>query len=1479
MIFNKKEKNLPKTVQKTLTDGRSALKKVLQVSSTRIFDSNDPAAAMGYALTGNRAAAFTYSTNPSVYQLLQSYRTRNLAIVIFHELSTSSDFLKSFDYSDDFIVLQPSTAQELIDFALIAQSVTEQSLIPVICLYDKTVCADVIEQLQIPGTETIEQLLGKDDELIETPTAAQRILFGAQRKRIPAIINTDRPLGSGLLHNNESTLNRYATRKPFFKDHVPELLANARKKFSELTGRYYEPIKLFNTEKADYLIVCSGPISSNLIEFCNAAQKALSLKLGIVTISVINPFDRATISHIVKKKTGLTILEDMSALNLHLYHNIKSAMNIAWENGRITDSSLINPGYAVYSKTKDQPDVYHGFYIQNIDSPSLLLAISKNMVDRKVGKRHFFTSLNFSQNQSRFPKLETLQQRIHQAYPRIDELALLEADTNHIRSDSDIQQKIEFYLPVTREINEFSHLIASDYIKSGIKNIRVLGNEQQAEILPYNKLTLSYSNTEQSVAFTETKIVVLSNMLFEGNIEHIAEKGSLLINSSLSAETIWQRLSENNRRIIKNKQLRLFHLDAKNIADEIAVIPANREMTAHYALYGALLKIDTFTNLNSLKERKENLKKIFTENRLFASQILEILKSIQQGFDAVKPLNWNSIPEFTGLKNPEEDTPWTVKQVKNPDGTIYDLARTWDSVGYLYRMDQRKQILNDPFLASNTLPAFSSSFRDLAVITEKVPQIIPERCSGCGMCWSQCPDSALPSMITTTDDILKSALDALSLKGKKLIQVQRIADNLSKQAYKLFSTDDLNRFLSAGSLFQEAFNHLSQKMGLKDDQLRKLQDEFQLVLNEIAALPLVRTTMFFESAHNQVKGSGKILTINVNPAACKGCTSCVNVCPEKALEMVESTNDVINNYRRNFDFQNQLVESSPEPFINPENSDSLINVLLHKKNYYTLSGGDNAFPGSGVKTTIHLLMSSVEAVMNERYEKFTDKLDETIRLIQEKIQGRLETSVRINEFEEFGSKLSQLEGKDLEVSDLINLISPKDQSKKTNAKQIKRLTELSLKLKTLKQNYKIAANGNGRARLVSVLNSSGLLYWCAGYPFNPFANPWINTNGNNLASTIKGLFEGVTASLADDFKILRKAELELKDAWVEQESEASFETFSWQDFNEYEKQLCPPALLILDNETLSSQSLQSIAAAGRNERPLYICVLNNMTRSGSLENLLNWTLNYSDRYILHSTAANPGHLMSGIIDMVQSGKPGFLHLYACEPHMQGLAEYEANRHHKRAINSRVFPLFKYNPDRSPYFTECFSLDGNPAVESDWSSDASKDSSEKFTFADWAVHEKEFRNEFRTISKSDWDDSYIQIADYIDLSAEKQNEFKPYITIKDIKGQSHTVAVSKKIAAYSAAAKRNWNLLQEIAGIKTFDRSYVDQKWQKKLDDEISNLKSQLEADYNTQLAYVQNEHWQIYHNRLTEKLKTLHDLKNKNESAKKTLADYAKGKN
>ena len=67
-------------------------------------------------------------------------------------------------------------------------------------------------------------------------------------------------------------------------------------------------------------------------------------------------------------------------------------------------------------------------------------------------------------------------------------------------------------------------------------------------------------------------------------------------------------------------------------------------------------------------------------------------------------------------------------------------------------------------------------------------------------------------------------------------------------------------------------------------------------------------------------------------------------------------------------------------------------------------------------------------------------------------------------------------------------------------------------------------------------------------------------------------------------------------------------------------------------------------------------------------------------YVLQSTISHPAHMIEGFIQGLKSRRPALFNLYSsCQPE-HGIGDDMSAHQAKLAVESRAYPIFKYDPD-------------------------------------------------------------------------------------------------------------------------------------------------------------------------------------------------------
>jgi pyruvate-ferredoxin/flavodoxin oxidoreductase len=179
-------------------------------------------------------------------------------------------------------------------------------------------------------------------------------------------------------------------------------------------------------------------------------------------------------------------------------------------------------------------------------------------------------------------------------------------------------------------------------------------------------------------------------------------------------------------------------------------------------------------------------------------------------------------------------------------------------------------------------------------------------------------------------------------------------------------------------------------------------------------------------------------------------------------------------------------------------------------------------------------------------------------------------------------------------------------------------------------------------------------------------------------------------------------------------------------------------------------------------------------------------------------------------------RPALFNVYApCMPE-HGIGDDVAEHQSKLALESRAYPIFTYDPDKGVTPLECLNLEGNPSLELDWPRYALKyldDNGREatmevpLTFADFAVTEGRFKKHFKKAPRDTWNDSMVQIADFLNLAPAEQAGKFPFVWVVDRKGRLNRVIVAREVAKACEDRRDFWRILKSLSGA---DRVEQDQ---------------------------------------------------------------------
>jgi pyruvate-ferredoxin/flavodoxin oxidoreductase len=1381
-----------------------------------------------------------------------------------------------------FFQIFAKDVQTVADLNLIAHRIAELSLNPGICAQDGFLTSHVIESFREPERELIREYLGKPEDLIDTPTAAQRAVFGEQRRRIPELYDFDYPASLGVVQGQESYAQGVAAQRPFYFDHIAELSNQAFEEYEALTGRRYDRAMGYRLEDADYVIAGQGSVISNAQVVADYLREKRRLKVGVLDLVMFRPFPADRVAGMLAGKKGVVVLERTDqplAVELPMIREIRSALAQSVENGRANGSRAKKGGKAVPYRdlpalSPDQvPDLYSGcFGLGSRDlQPGDIIAAVDNMLEDGDKQRQFYLGIEFIQKDTALPKIQIWQEKILADYPQVANLALPPAGNPDLNPEDTLEVRIHSVggWDAISTGNELM-VTAAELLGLHVKAYPRHGAEKRGQPTSYSAV-LSKQPLRLNCELQHVGLVVAHdpNVFLHSNpLAGMRDGGVLILQSELSGIELWNSLPQKAQWEIRSRKIGLWSVDGMGIARTESSDPASKYRLQGMAFMGAFFSAAPLMKSHGFAQQHllEGLRKRLTGGTSHpdAGRIEDDIHAFSRGFDEVRALDISSLgDEGYAAKIPL--IPSAMAGTGASKG-IGNQGEFWNQVCAQYKTGN--DVLADPFTAISAIPAATSTMRDMSAVRLLVPQFVPENCTGCSKCWVQCPDSAIPGVVNTVEEVLASAIKTVSTPQEPLSRFNQIVKQLGSQSRKIIKG---GAFETYGAVLAQSYQAVAEKSKWDEERRAEIDAQYELVHAALADFPLAKTTPFFDLPESKEKGSGGLLSITINPETCKGCDVCVAVCDDGALLSVPQTPELQETLESNWKLWKNLPETD-DRYVQISSLEESIGVmpslLLKQSNYMTMLGGDSACMGCGEKTSIHLVLSAVNALMAPRVENHIKDLKRLADELDEKARTLL-----ISE-----TDLSAVS------ADSEGLSVPVEVEKKERVQLIHRTIE---QLKDLRWRYEKGPSGRGRARM-GFSNSTGCTsVWGATFPFNPYPFPWVSHLFQDAPSVAVGLFEGHMRKMADGFIALRRAEKLLADSYNAATDEEFLSNFSWEQFSDEEFALCPPLFAVGGDGAMMDIGFQNLSRVMASDKPIRVVVVDTQAYSttggqactagftGQVSDMADYgteqkgkkevrkelsliSMAHRGVFVMQSSQATPSHLFKNLLRGLQVRRPSIFILNSPCPREWGIAQDSAPEAARLALESRAVPNLVFDPDLGTTFSECLDLEGNPSPTDTWTSydlvHVDEEGLEQkmtlpLTIADWALGEARFRDHYGTVND---EDELVPFHEYLEMDQDEREDASPFIYTVDAEKHLSKVAVSNEIVELAEERLHFWAQLKELAGVAVSEhmRDTVAEGLTQQLEAKLEALK----AEYEAKITLLTTQYPQLIARRLAEGL-------------------------
>ncbi len=654
------------------------------------------------------------------------------------------------------------------------------------------------------------------------------------------------------------------------------------------------------------------------------------------------------------------------------------------------------------------------------------------------------------------------------------------------------------------------------------------------------------------------------------------------------------------------------------------------------------------------------------------------LDAMRRAYPAIPHLGLRAEAETPPGSVDHEDAlmpPAAVRRMASSDSPLADLAGFGDRVGVLYR-DGAPDPVPDPFLASGTVPPMAAALTSpMSRSSERqaegrsLPAFEPNRCTGCGACWSACPDGAIEPLPISPRALLDTGMKLAARRGRSVDKLRMVTSKLADRVTKTTAAGGL-----CGEILDAAFEPMINRMKLPDARKVQICDAYGAVREELAELPVARTAPFFDSA-------GDLLALAIDPDACQGCGLCVTECEPEAL-IAEPDSDERTTAARDLW---RLVEELPEPdsaVLERASADPevgfLAGALLSRSAREVMTVADSE-TGSGEALATRQVLGVLETLRRPIRARHTADVEDLRTRIAAAIHEELADALPDRDLEALARGLDTLDQPDAELAELTERVETAFETERVDVAGTRRLVEAGRRLADLAWRLEKGEGGLGRSPFSLVLSGNPAA-WGGTFPHNPFAVPVTVATGDGVALA-RGLLEGHRRRTLEDVRLLRQARAELERARGRRGGDE--DELVWQALDAEERQLCPPLVLLASEAELEGAALGPTLEALTTELPLKVialagCDVGRGVCKTSMSALT--ALSVAGAYVAQTSVADFEHLGQALTAAFAHDGSAFVRLLAPSPGAGGFSADATLEKARVAVAAGDFSLWSSSPE-------------------------------------------------------------------------------------------------------------------------------------------------------------------------------------------------------
>ncbi|QVK18735.1 pyruvate:ferredoxin (flavodoxin) oxidoreductase [Mycoplasmatota bacterium] len=595
-----------------------------------------------------------------------------------------------------FAFLATSSVQQVMDLAGVAHLSAIKSKIPFLHFFDGFRTSHEIQKVEVMDYSVYDRLIDRE--------AVQAFRDNA--------LNSSHPVTRGSAQNDDVYFQGREVQNKYY-DAVPDIVAEYMKEISQACGREYKPFVYYGAKDATNIIVAMGSVNETIeetVDYLNAKDE----KVGLIRVHLYRPFSTKYFFEVLPKTVqNIAVLDrtkEPGSTGEPLYLDVKSIFY-----GRENAPRIIGGRYGLSSKDT---------------TPAQIVAVYNHLAQN--GHDNFTVGINDDVTHLSLPLDNTIS---------VADKATTEALFFGLGSDGTVGANKNTIKIIGDNTDHYAQAyFAYDSKKSG-------GVTRSHLRFGKNPIRSTYLVTKPSFVSCSLDSYLDKYDMLSG----LKQKGTFLLNTIYSTEQIVERMPNNVKRMLAEKEAKFYIIDAITLAREIGL--GNRTNTI---LQSAFFKLNE--QILPFAKAEELMKKY-------------VEKAYSRKGEAIVKMNWRAVElGYEGLTEVKVDPAWKdlkdeekVIEKDRPD-FVKDIA---DPINHIHGNDLPvSAFLN---YDDGTMENGSTQYEKRAV-ANFVPRWIEENCIQCNQCSFVCPHAVIRPFLMTEEEMNDAPEGLITLKpvGKGL---------------------------------------------------------------------------------------------------------------------------------------------------------------------------------------------------------------------------------------------------------------------------------------------------------------------------------------------------------------------------------------------------------------------------------------------------------------------------------------------------------------------------------------------------------------------------------------------------------------------------------------------------------------------------------------------------------------------------------------